>query len=295
MSRKGKQLEQIVHALELVWADKKNVIIESPKKLRDKVTGRLREHDVVLTITSNHHTLTVALECRDRSRRVGVGEVEAFHQKCLNTGVDKGAIVSSKGFAKTARTKSQAFGISCLDIEEVGKFDWFSPSGMEESTVRVLQTHHSIILENDARPAIDEIEFINVDGIHFGKEGLFRFLQAYLDPHIKRIAPPGTKSGQYIGKIRFETPGLRASEAETGREWAVRYIVTEVVIQVDIRVLPFSFYSYSDKAHGTVISEAASVPIGFGKVKGELVFSHKKDEGIKVLFVKDQDGPKSGE
>jgi hypothetical protein len=44
-----------------------NVLVESPKRLRDKDTGRLREHDVVLIFTQRHHEILMALECRDRS------------------------------------------------------------------------------------------------------------------------------------------------------------------------------------------------------------------------------------
>jgi hypothetical protein len=80
-SKNGKEFEQLVRAIESAWIDQENVTIESPKKLRDKRTGRLREHDIVLTINESHHEVVVALECRDLSRRIGVPQVEAFRQK----------------------------------------------------------------------------------------------------------------------------------------------------------------------------------------------------------------------
>jgi len=76
--RAGRRLEKVVHYIESVVAGSENVTVESPKRLRDKTTGRLREHDVVVTVRQEHHTLIIALECRERSRPVGVPQVEAF-------------------------------------------------------------------------------------------------------------------------------------------------------------------------------------------------------------------------
>ena len=60
----GKSLEKLVFVLEKALSANDNVRIESPKKFRDKVTGQLREYDVVLTIKEKHHEVTVAIELR---------------------------------------------------------------------------------------------------------------------------------------------------------------------------------------------------------------------------------------
>jgi hypothetical protein len=101
-----------------------NVRVEAKKRLPDKDTGQLREHDVVLTFSHGHHEFLLALECRDRSRPVGVDHVEAFHAKCLRTGIGRGVMVSSKGFRRTALRKAESYGIGCLTLEEVAHFDW---------------------------------------------------------------------------------------------------------------------------------------------------------------------------
>lgn len=102
--KSGKSLEKLILGLEKTLADSNTVLIESPKKIRDKVTGRLREHDVVLTFKDLHHEVTVAIECRDRPRPITVNQVEGFHTKLQHTGINQGIIVSPKGFYKTART-----------------------------------------------------------------------------------------------------------------------------------------------------------------------------------------------
>ncbi len=74
-----------------------------------------------LTITRAHHVVQIALECRDHSRPVTVGMVEAFHQKCQDTGVHNS---STSGFWKTARQKAAHYGIRCLDVLEAQSFAW---------------------------------------------------------------------------------------------------------------------------------------------------------------------------
>jgi predicted helicase len=120
----GRDLQRLIHAIESTVKGESNTKVESPKRLIDKDTRRLREHDVVLTFVEGHHQLLLALECRDRSRPVGVPDVEAFHSKCERTGIDRGIIVSSKGFAKTAIVKANSYNIGCLSLDEVERFDW---------------------------------------------------------------------------------------------------------------------------------------------------------------------------
>ena len=99
----GKRLERVVAMLEGIFAGA-NATIEAPcRRLVDRDTGRLREHDVVITWDHGHHRIITAVECRDRSRPVGVPAIEAFADKCARTGVQSGVVVSAAGFANTAR------------------------------------------------------------------------------------------------------------------------------------------------------------------------------------------------
>src|ERR1051326_1310574 len=126
----GRDLQRLIHAIESSLHDGAKVKVESPKRLIDKDTGRLREHDMVLTFLEGPHELCVALECRDRSRPVGVPEVEAFWAKCQRTGISHGIIVSSKGFTKSAISKANTQNIGCLLLDEVESFDWCQTPGV---------------------------------------------------------------------------------------------------------------------------------------------------------------------
>jgi hypothetical protein len=125
----GENLQRIVRALEQATNNAPNITVESPKRVPDKDTGKPREHDVIVTFSFNHHSMIMALECRDRSRKVGVPDVEAFRNKCDRTGVHRAIIVSATGFTKTALKKAEALEIGCLGLEEVDRFNWCEAPG----------------------------------------------------------------------------------------------------------------------------------------------------------------------
>ena len=62
-----------------------------------------------------------------------VDQVEAFHTKCEDTGINKRVIVSSAGFYKTTRKKAERYGIDCLTFAQVETVDWL---GQTEMTFR---------------------------------------------------------------------------------------------------------------------------------------------------------------
>jgi hypothetical protein len=140
MARPGEDLQWLVRVIERATHDS-NVLVESPKRLRDKDTGRLREHDVVLIFTQRHHEILMALECRDRSRKVGVNSVEEFHSKCGGTGVHSGVIVSSTGFTQTALEKAARYNIGCLSLEQAERLDWCLAPGVVVSHRHVKHVH----------------------------------------------------------------------------------------------------------------------------------------------------------
>ena len=105
--RPGKPLEQLIATLERVLANGTTAGIESPAYLADRITGERREHDVLLRVRTSHHETIIAIECRDRSRKTTVNEVEGFYQKCRDTGVDQGVMVSALGFTRTAIAKGR--------------------------------------------------------------------------------------------------------------------------------------------------------------------------------------------
>jgi hypothetical protein len=142
MPRQGEDFNRLVAYLERAVADHTNVTIEIKKFVPDKVTGELREHDIVLTQRSPQRVTVTAIECRDRNRPVTVNQIEEFHTKCQDTGIDKRVIVSSTGFYNPARKKADRYGIDCLTFAQVEDVDWF---GQREMIFRKREVRHANI------------------------------------------------------------------------------------------------------------------------------------------------------
>jgi predicted helicase len=154
----GKALQRLIRAIEsALAAGNETVKVEMSKRLPDKVTGKLREHDVVLTITNNHHETIIALECRDRSRRVGVDAVEAFHNKCQDTGISSGIIVSASGFWKSAVEKATHYNIGCLSLTEAEGFDWCIATGLTNFSRKLIHTHLGVIFPGPSAVEKDNV------------------------------------------------------------------------------------------------------------------------------------------
>jgi hypothetical protein len=159
--RQGKSLETLIEQLESSLAKSEDVTVSAPKKLRDRITGRLREYDVVLTVNQGHHEVLIAIECRDRSRPITVNQVEGFWAKCQDTGIDQGIIVSTKGFYKSARIKATERRIRCLDLEHTKSLNWFLAKGIEIHTSEIRNIHWTLILIGE--PGVPPTDFSIID------------------------------------------------------------------------------------------------------------------------------------
>jgi len=162
--KQGKALENLIVSLEKALAENPNVTVHSPMRLPDRTTGKLREHDVVLELKEGHHSVLIAIECRDRSRPIGVPQVEGFGAKCQDTGINQGVIVSTTGFYNTARTKADHIGIRCLDIEEVESFDWLLAPGIHSITRQLLSNDWTFYPVEDGVVERKEFEVIDLEG-----------------------------------------------------------------------------------------------------------------------------------
>ena len=214
MPKKGKTLERLVASIERAISHEKNVEVQSPKRLTDRTTGRLREHDVVLTVKEGHHLFTIAIECRDRSRPINVNQVEGFWAKCQDTGIDQGIIVSSMGFYKTARKKAKHLGIRCLGIEEVESFDWLLAQGIETITKNVIRHDWTFFLEQDEIVEEEHVEIFDKEGNKISQAILALNAQKQLDKFLPDIPNP-TECAEL--NVKFEGGGLYLRNSNTGR------------------------------------------------------------------------------
>ena len=283
-SKPGKSLEALVSSIERVLAGNDKVTVESPKLLPDRITGESREHDVVITLTGSHHKSTIAIECRDRSRKVTVNEIESFWSKCQDTGIDQGIIVSSKGFTKTALTKSLHRGIRCLRLSEASSFNWLLTTGIRIRHKKMVHTNWTFYPEKDLAPKPIAFAILSKDGEHIPSENL-----AAADyQEFQKLADAEFEVGRGTKKIVFMSPGLFLRDDSTGNTYAVTRALAAVDYEVTEEFVPFNLVTYENNPSGDLIADAAIARVDLGALKGKLMIVYKQSEGGQVVFVPDK-------
>ncbi|MEV5561179.1 hypothetical protein AB0L44_46735 [Nonomuraea wenchangensis] len=102
----------------VVYFIKKNLAADATvtesAQLRDRVTGQLREVDVVVAGHIVGHPMLIGIECRGRSRKDAVSWVEEMRAKHDDLPTDRLVLVSASGFSKAAVVKAQHYGIETV-------------------------------------------------------------------------------------------------------------------------------------------------------------------------------------
>lgn len=109
MARAGRDLERLVAVLEELLRPE-GLLVCSPDRIRDTVTGSLREVDVAIRPTWDGPVIAIC-ECRDRAGVEDVTWVEQVVTKARDLeGSPPAVLVSSSGFSAPAREKASAYG-----------------------------------------------------------------------------------------------------------------------------------------------------------------------------------------
>lgn len=284
MAKTGRDLQQLIRAIEGARAAGQPISIESPKRIRDKITGKLREHDVVLTIAHEHHELVVALECRDRSRPIGVDAVEAFQNKCRDTGIHSGVMVSSKGFTRTAITKATAYNVRCLSLDQVASFDWCAPTFM--TVLRRNITHAELHVEFPEGTNLDNPVLYDEDNVVIEKDRTLPIANATLG------ATPNLPSGVGDHNVRLQQKNPLIYLIEGERRVQASSCTLLVSFTVTTQEVPLSFQTYSHADTTIPITEAAVATLDMGDGHYvDFVLSTEPDGRIAMGYVPNSTKP----
>ena len=285
MPRKGKSLERLVAGIEKAIGHDKNVEVKSPRRLTDRTTGKLREHDVVLTVNQGHHLFTIAIECRDRARPVGVDQVEGFWAKCQDTKVDQGIIVSSMGFYNTARKKADHLGIRCLDIEEVETFEWLLAPGLHSIKIKLIRNDWSFFPEEEGIVEKENMEIFDKEGNRINQAILTSNAQQQLDKLLPKLPEP-TERGEL--NVKFEGGDLYLRNSNTGKTASVKFAIAKLQYSVSVEIVPFRLIQYRDKDADENITDAAVAQFQFIENTGKIMIVYKEGEGGRVVYVPEE-------
>lgn len=271
--RPGIEFQEFVAALERAITEREGVTVESSKRLVDKDTGRLREHDVVITRRDAHHTIKTAVECKDTGRKIGVEVVEAFWKKCERTGIHHRVLVSANGFTATARTKAAALDIQCMELKEGLAFEWMGI----DFFVRFDRTFDPIdvkafFINEKPKGAFGLFDASNTKMTpqHFG---------GILEEALRGQDDPEIQTGGTPIRARVNTVNWHA-EDDSGEHFFVDHLFLETTMHVTRSVSPIKTHSYTgDGANYAVVSTDLSL----GDRAGKLLFL-KDEEGIRVAW-----------
>lgn len=274
-------MEKVVASLEQALGQKSGITVESPKHLPDSVTGELREHDVVITYPSPHHEMVLAIECRDRSRKVTVNDVEGFSSKCRHTNVHKGVMVSPKGFSKTSLTKAKHFGITCLTLQQVDSFPWLLAPGVRSQDRKIVHVDWTLCPANDLVPKPTSFSVVDSNGQTMPREAM----REAAHRELRQLSGDRLKLGRGHIKIVFETPGVFLREDATGTLHPVAKAMADIEYEMTEELIPFNLVKYARSDTGSLVTDAAVADITVGAHRGKLMIVYKPDEGGQVVFL----------
>jgi hypothetical protein len=92
--------------------------------LPDRVTGELREVDILVTSTTASFSISLGIEVIAWARPADTPWIEKMRAKHENLATDKLILVSESGFSGPAKRKAEFHGIETITIEEACDADW---------------------------------------------------------------------------------------------------------------------------------------------------------------------------
>jgi Restriction endonuclease len=279
--KQGKSLEELVSSIERALAHNEKVSVQSPALLADRITDENREHDVLITVSGSHHVARIAIECRDRSRKLTVNDVEGFWSKCQDTGVDQGVLVSPKGFSKSALEKAKHRGIRCLQLTEAKSFNWLLATGIRSRTRKVLHTNWTFFPDVSLVPPPTAFTILTPDGDPVQTSNLVA--AAYTE--FQKVPDTEFEPGRGEKRIVFTSPGLRLRNDETGFLHHVVKALAVVQYEIVEAFIPFRLHNYATSPTGEQITDAAVADVNLGGIKGKVMIVYKQAEGGHVVFV----------
>lgn len=158
-SNEWRQFEQLVSRIEAM-AGPKNAIVKSPDRIRDLVTGTMREVDASIRHRVGTIEVLITIECRKRGRKSDDTWIEQLATKRGKIGAAKTIAVSSTGFSDSAHRTAKMYGIELRTLSEVDASsieDWFILSGGIAHGVRHAENIECVVfLQCDDGSALDQ-------------------------------------------------------------------------------------------------------------------------------------------
>ena len=127
------------------------------------IGGEAREVDVLVEFAAGNHSLRIAIECRDHSRKQGVEWIEQLFGKYCGLPVDVVVAVSRNGFTKSAAARAVHQKIRLLSLQDATNSDWVKQ--IDQYRVALLQWNDRLVsamlrLADDSVPLVSGPELM---------------------------------------------------------------------------------------------------------------------------------------
>jgi hypothetical protein len=140
VGRRSNDFQRLIRRIYEQVTSTDTAVVESAL-VPERDSRTLREIDVLLKLRVGDVDLSVAVECRDRSRASDVAWIDQLIGKYARLPVDRVIGVSRSGFTPAARAKAQAHGIELRSIQEANDTNW--PEELLNIPIRALVVRFS--------------------------------------------------------------------------------------------------------------------------------------------------------
>lgn len=201
---------------------------------------RRREVDVLLHTTVAGYPVRIAIECKNESRRIGPGRIDAFIGKLQDLGIppQHGVFISSSGYTKDALDRAQKDGLRALTLKGL------SADGLKASIRR--SAHQSVVF---LLPVVEEMTIV-LDTPNPGPPPLFLDSSGTLCGTIPHLLAAAWQTGQIpkrigVHEVEVDVPATWLAMLPSGRE--VSLILRKVYARVAVQARAFTIEGVAEQ------------------------------------------------
>lgn len=117
MPKRSNDFQRLIYLVRINLAE--GATVTESKMMRDRLTKRFREVDVVIEGKVGSQRVLVSIECRDHKRVADVGWIDAMKAKHDRLDTNALLLASRSGFTPEARDVASKYGIELFMLEDV--------------------------------------------------------------------------------------------------------------------------------------------------------------------------------
>ena len=264
---KWKKFEKVVAGIHILRD--REAIVKFNDRIQGRRTGRKQQVDVSVRFKKGFYSYLIIIECKNLTRGVEIGDVQAFATKMDDLGADKGIMVSANFFQEGAIATAEQYKVELHNLtEEPG--EW-----IEKITVPIQSFAFPVNFTINAKddPGYSGWENTSLDDFVFYKQnGTSIPMRELIDDVMaeavrKRKHYPLRVRWQFIEPMRIHLPGYQSA---TEAYW-VDFEIGDGEFQKESRDIPVTpqgiSYVYSNlHQKERNIFPAERLPIGVGTI-----------------------------